>query len=114
MGNFRFYRRVHIFPGLSVNLSKSGPSLTMGMRGAHVTFGRSGIRKTVGIPGTGIYYTSRQGYHSGIHSAHVDQPISAEQQARAHRVADLIVLAALLALALLIGIAIGSSASKPP
>src|SRR5208337_642492 len=36
MGNFRFYRRVSIFPGLSVNVSKSGPSLTVGMRGAHV------------------------------------------------------------------------------
>ncbi len=109
MGNFRFYRRVHVFPGLSVNLSKSGPSLTMGVRGAHVTFGRTGIRKTVGIPGTGIYYTSQQGYHSGVHSAHVEQPISAEQQARAHRIADLIVLAALLFIVLIIGIAIGSA-----
>ena len=42
MGNFRFYRRVSIFPGLSVNLSKSGPSLTVGMRGAHVTVGSNG------------------------------------------------------------------------
>ncbi|WP_333651311.1 DUF4236 domain-containing protein [Candidatus Binatus sp.] len=31
MGNFRFYRRGSIFPGLSVNVSKSGPSLTVGM-----------------------------------------------------------------------------------
>ncbi len=114
MGNFRFYRRVGIFPGLSVNLSKSGPSLTFGVRGAHVTLGSKGIRKTVGIPGTGIYYTSHQGYHSGIHSAHVEQPISAEQQTRAHRIADLIVIGFLLCLALLIGIAIGSSPSRPP
>ena len=33
----RFYRRVHLCPGLSVNLSRSGPSLTLGVRGAHVT-----------------------------------------------------------------------------
>jgi hypothetical protein len=65
MGNFRFYRRVSIFPGLSVNVSKSGPSLTVGMRGAHMTFGSKGIRKTVGIPGTGIYYTSHTGYSFG-------------------------------------------------
>jgi hypothetical protein len=62
MGNFRFYRRLHIFPGLSVNLSKSGPSLTVGVRGAHLTMGPSGVRRTVGIPGTGIYYTSHSGY----------------------------------------------------
>jgi Protein of unknown function (DUF4236) len=34
MGSFRFYGRVHIFPGLTVNLSKSGPSLSVGVRGA--------------------------------------------------------------------------------
>jgi hypothetical protein len=70
MGSFRFYRRVRIFPGLSVNLSRSGPSLSVGVRDAHVTVGRSGVRKTVGIPGTGIYYTSSTGHHTGIHSAH--------------------------------------------
>ena len=92
MGNFRFYRRVSIFPGLSVNVSKSGPSLTVGMRGAHMTFGSKGIRKTVGIPGTGIYYTSQTGYHSGAHSAHVDQPISENQQTTAHGIAQVIAL----------------------
>lgn len=92
MGNFRFYRRVSIFPGLSVNVSKSGPSLTVGMRGAHMTFGRTGIRRTVGIPGTGIYYTSHSGYHSGAHSAHVEQPISDSQQTAAHGIAQVIML----------------------
>ena len=90
MGNFRFYKRVSIFPGLSVNLSKSGPSLTVGMRGAHVTMGRTGVRKTVGIPGTGIYYTSHEGYHSGAHSAHVDEPITDEQQSTAHAIGQFI------------------------
>ena len=92
MGNFRFYRRVSIFPGLSVNLSKSGPSLTVGMRGAHVTLGAKGIRKTIGIPGTGIYYTSHSGNYSGAHSAHVEQPISERQQSIAHAIAQLIML----------------------
>jgi len=90
MGNFRFYRRVSIFPGLSVNLSKSGPSLTVGMRGAHVTMGRTGVRKTVGIPGTGIYYTSHNGYHSGAHSAHVDDQITPQLQATAHAIAQFV------------------------
>jgi len=64
---FRFYRRVHILPGVSVNVSKSGPSLSVGVRGAHVTLGRNGVSRTVGIPGTGIYYSSRSGRHSGAH-----------------------------------------------
>jgi len=96
MGNFRFYRRVSIFPGLSINLSKSGPSLTVGMRGAHVTVGSKGIRKTVGIPGTGIYYTSHSGYYSGAHSAHVEQPISNSQQSTAHGIAQVIMLMAVI------------------
>ena len=66
--SFRFYRRVHLFPGVSVNLSRSGPSLSVGVRGAHVTVGRRGVTKTVGIPGTGLFYTSRSGHHTGYHS----------------------------------------------
>jgi len=65
----RFYRRVRLFPGLSVNLSRSGPSLSVGVRGAHVTVGRRGVTRTVGIPGSGLFYTSRTGTQSGVHSA---------------------------------------------
>lgn len=64
----RFFRRLHIAPGIGVNFSKSGPSLTLGVRGAHVTLGPKAITKTIGLPGTGIYYTNRHGYHSGAHS----------------------------------------------
>ncbi len=102
MGNFRFYRRKQIFPGLSVNLSKSGASLTFGVRGAHLTVGRRGVRRTVGIPGTGLYYTSRQGNHSGVHSAHVETPAGAEKAGVVGVVADLIV--ALVGLAVLVGL----------
>jgi hypothetical protein len=92
MGSLRFYRRVHLFPGVSVNLSKSGPSLTVGVRGAHMTMGRRGITRTVGLPGTGIYYTSHAGYHSGFHSAHHDAPFTPEEQASADRKAELSVV----------------------
>lgn len=84
----RFYRRVHLCPGLSVNLSRSGPSLTMGVRGAHVTLGRGRVTKTVGIPGTGIFYTSRSGLHSGYHSAKQDAPGTPNIQAAADRSAE--------------------------
>ncbi len=102
MGSFRFYRRVNIFPGLSVNISKSGPSLSLGVRGAHVTLGRNGVRKTVGIPGTGIYYTSYNGYHSGFHSAHQEAPLTPEQQAAADRKAEWLLEAIILGVILII------------
>jgi len=69
MGYFRLFRRVRIAPGLTVNLSKSGPSLSLGVRGAHVTLGSNGIRKTIGLPGSGLFYTSKQGWHTGAHTA---------------------------------------------
>jgi hypothetical protein len=69
MGYFRLFRRVRIAPGLTVNLSKSGPSLSLGVRGAHVTLGSTGIRKTIGLPGSGLFYTSKQGWHTGAHTA---------------------------------------------
>ncbi len=58
---FRFFRRMKIAPGLTLNLSKSGPSLSFGTRGAKVTVGRRGVRRTVGIPGTGLFYTTTSG-----------------------------------------------------
>ena len=78
------------------------------MSGAHLTFGRRGITRTVGIPGTGVYYTSRAGYHSGFHSAHVDTPVAPQSQARANAFATVAVLAVSLLLVLGIGIIIGS------
>lgn len=68
MGSFRFFRRVRLGPGVTMNLSKSGPSFSFGVRGAHVTVGRRGMRRTIGIPGTGVFYTSRSGHHSGVHT----------------------------------------------
>lgn len=53
----RFYRRVRILPGLSVNFSRSGPSLTLAARGVHVTFGPRGVTRTVGIPARIIGWT---------------------------------------------------------
>ncbi len=54
---FRFRRRVSIIPGLRINLSRSGPSLSIGHRGAWLTFGPRGRRVTLGLPGTGLYWT---------------------------------------------------------
>jgi Protein of unknown function (DUF4236) len=87
----RFYRRVH-FPGGSINVSGSGASLSVGGRGAHVTFGRNGVTRTVGIPGTGIYWTHRDGRRSGLHTG-----LGAEgKPVRKHHIGILILLAFVL------------------
>lgn len=65
----RYFRRVTLAPGLRMNLSRSGPSLSLGVRGAHVTVGSRGVRRTVGLPGTGLFYTSTTGHHTGVHSS---------------------------------------------
>ena len=79
------------------------------MRGAHLTFGHRGVTRTVGIPGTGIYYTSRSGYHSGFHSAHIETSADPPFQARAHRIATLGLYAFALLIVLAIGIIVGSA-----
>ena len=53
----RFFQRFKIAPGLTLNLSKWGGSLSVGPPGAKFTFGTAGTRGTVGIPGSGLYYT---------------------------------------------------------
>ena len=58
MGYFRLFRRIKIAPGVTINVSKSGLSTSFGPKGAKITVGKRGIRRTVGIPGTGMYYTS--------------------------------------------------------
>ena len=58
---FRFWRRVRIAPGVFLNLSGGGASVSFGPRGAKLTIGRRGVRATAGIPGTGLYYTTKVG-----------------------------------------------------
>lgn len=61
---FRFFKRIQLAPGISINLSRSGVSASLGPRGAKVTLGPRGIRKTVGLPGTGFYYTTHSSWKS--------------------------------------------------
>ncbi len=54
----RFRRSIKIAPGVRLNVSKSGPSLSVGGHGATANFSKRGTRTTVGVPGTGLSYTS--------------------------------------------------------
>ncbi len=60
----RFRKSVRIAKGVRVNFSKSGASLSLGGRGHGVTFGGSGTHTHVGIPGTGLSYTTKIGSQS--------------------------------------------------
>ena len=48
-------KRVKLFKGINVNFSKSGPSLSVGPRGAKLNISKRGIYASASIPGTGIY-----------------------------------------------------------
>ncbi len=55
--SLRFQKRIKIFPGVYINLSKSGISASVGGHGATVNVGSTGKKMvTVGIPGTGLSY----------------------------------------------------------
>jgi len=58
---FRFRKRPRLFPGVRLNISNSGfTSISVGRRGFTVNIGREGTRTTVGLPGSGMSYTTRQ------------------------------------------------------
>ena len=54
----RFRKSIKITKGVRINFSKSGASLSLGGRGHSVNIGKRGVRSTIGIPGTGISYTT--------------------------------------------------------
>jgi hypothetical protein len=58
---WKFRKRLTLFPGFRINLSKSGLSATVGIRGLSVNVGPNGAFLNTGIPGTGIYDRKRIG-----------------------------------------------------
>jgi hypothetical protein len=63
----RVRRSVKLFSGVRLNLSKGGPSLSVGGRGVTQNFSTRGTRTTFSLPGTGVSYTttSRKGRNAG-------------------------------------------------
>ena len=58
----RFRRTLKIAPGLRLNFNKNSVGLSIGPRGAKYTINSSGRRTaSVGIPGSGLYYTESTG-----------------------------------------------------
>ena len=52
---WRFRKRIKIFPGIHLNISKSGFGLNIGPKGANVTLSSKGTYVNTGLPGTGLY-----------------------------------------------------------
>lgn len=57
--SWSYRKRIKIIPGVYLNLSKSGISTSIGVKGANVTFSKEGTYLNTGIPGTGIYNRSK-------------------------------------------------------
>jgi hypothetical protein len=69
--SLRFYRRVSLLPGLRLNCSRSGVSMSVGARGTWLTVGGPrGRRMTVGLPGTGLSYTETYPPALPVHGGH--------------------------------------------
>jgi len=58
--HLRLWRRAKLLPGMRLNLSKSGLSLTLGGKYAKVTYGQRGSTETVSLPGTGLRLTKHE------------------------------------------------------
>ncbi|MCD8265931.1 MAG: DUF4236 domain-containing protein, partial [Prevotellaceae bacterium] len=55
--NYR--KRIRLFPGVTLNISKRGISTTFGRKGMSVNVGSKGAYLNTGVPGTGLYSRKR-------------------------------------------------------
>ncbi|MFK4507064.1 DUF4236 domain-containing protein [Bradyrhizobium daqingense] len=72
---FRFRRSFKLVPGLRLNLSGSGASVSLGPRGLRYTISSRGTRTTLGLPGTGLSWTAYQPHASNDSSRPPDGSI---------------------------------------
>lgn len=59
---FRFRKNITLIPGVRLNISKSGMSISFGGKGLTFNLGRKGARGTVGLPGSGMSYSHYESY----------------------------------------------------
>jgi len=103
----RFYRRLRILPGLTLNLGKRGLSVSAGVRGAHVTLGSGGVRETVGLPGTGLCWTNAITGGRRVRRRRADsQPVAPQHLLSDQEEATVVNVGFLLLLSVCIGVVI--------
>ena len=54
----RFQRQFTLFPGVKVNVSKTGMSITIGGKGFHLNLSKRGVMQTTNLPGKGLSHRS--------------------------------------------------------
>lgn len=57
MGHFRYRQSIKLGPGVRLNLSRSGPSLSVGQGPVTLNYSAKGVRRTISAPGTGVSYS---------------------------------------------------------
>ena len=73
--NFR--KSFKIAPGVRLNVGKKGiSSVSVGVRGASASFGKKGTRTNVGVPGTGLSYSSFKAHSSKQNIPNVSESYS--------------------------------------
>jgi len=66
MGSLRFRRTIKVAPGIRLNINKRSVGLSAGIPGARVSINSDGrSTRSVGVPGTGLYYRSQTGPRRG-------------------------------------------------
>ena len=70
---FRFQKRIRLFKGLTLNLSKTGTSWTIGGRGASINLRDGKATGNIGIPGSGLSYRGK--LMDGENTTKIEKPI---------------------------------------
>ena len=111
--SLHFIRSAGLGRPVRLNVSKSGLNLSAGDAGCTVNFGRNGIRSKVGVPGTGLSYSSNLAPRQHAHvqqAAAVALPAAVEErfwQAVALEIAEGLCKAVLLIGSIVAGIVLG-------
>ena len=57
---WKFFKRIKVLPGVTLNVSKSGVSISLGGKGMKLTIGPKHTTTTWSLPGTGLSYSKRK------------------------------------------------------
>ncbi len=80
----QFRKSISICKGLKLNITKNGVGVTIGKKGCHYSINSSGrTTATVGIPGTGLYYTKSKNLKTMKKEAEKKKAKAAKEQAQA-------------------------------
>lgn len=102
----RYRKSIKIGENTRINLSKSGVGISTGIKGARVSAGPRDVRQTVGIPGTGLYYTKEHRKNTQASTtANQHDDISVKARSKSHKISA-VLLYCLAAFLFLCGIPI--------